>query len=624
MCRIAAYLSILSLLPVVACEPGGQAAAEAAAHPAGLGSAAALVDAPPETIPTVIRRVWSGPGAHYEVSPSPDGRFVSEGDGVDIVVRDLETGETRRVTRNPAPDQSYAYYPRVSRDGKRIAYTFYNGERGLFELRVVDWNGSEPRSLQDIDWEIEAHAWSRDGRFILASRMGAEVDPPELILVATADGSMTVLESLRSWPDAADFSPDGRFVAYDGPSREHAGQRDIFVLELEGRSTRIVNDASDDYLLGWARDGQHILYCSDRTGTPGVWLLPVRNGRPAGAPELVLPDAWGIAPVGFLSDGRYLYGVQTGGYDIYVANLSADYMSVATPPRLATSRRLGSGRGPEWSPDGRHLAYTRGRHGPGGAPSGLVIRSLETGEVRELRLSDGLRPWAAPRWAPDGRSLVLLAGDAIAPTGVYRVDLQTGRSEALISERLVSPGQGIDLSPDGRFLYYRTWVEGEDPSFVRVFRKDLESGVTEEIYKVPVGWVWSIAVSPDGSNLAVALRTDSEPRLVILPAAGGEARGLSTLSEHRIGSIAWTPDGQAILYPWPNFERRRWDVWRLALAGGDAEPIGLEMEAAIGQLRLHPDGRRLAFVAGSSAAELWVMEDFLPGYGTGNGGDRRD
>jgi Tol biopolymer transport system component len=623
MRRIVVYLAVLSLPPVVSCDAGGQRTAEAAAYESGAGSAAALVAAPAETIPTVIRRVWSGPGAHYEVSPSPDGRFVSEGDGVDIVVRNLETGETRRVTRNPAPDQSYAYYPRVSRDGKQVAYTFYNHERGLFELRVVDWDGSEPRVLQDIDWEMEPYAWSWDGRFILASRMGAEVDPPELILVATADGSMTVLES---WgPEHADFSPDGRFVAYDGPSREHAEQRDIFVLELEGgRRTRIVNDASDDYLLGWAPDGEHILYCSDRTGTPGVWLLPVRDGRPAGAPELVLPDAWGIAPVGFLSDGRYLYGVQTGGYDIYVVSLSGDYRSVATPPRLATARRLGSSRGPEWSPDGRHLAYTRGRHGPGGAPSGLVIRSLETGEVRELRLSDGLRPWAAPRWAPDGRSLVLLAGDAIAPSGVYRVDVQTGRSEALVSERLVSPGQGIDLSPDGRVLYYRGWVEGEDQSFVRVFRKDLGSGRTEEIYKAPVGWVWSIAVSPDGSSLAVALRTNSGPQLVILPEAGGEARGLATPQGHRVSSIAWTPDGRAILYPWPNFERRRWDLWRLPVAGGDPEPIGLEMEAAIGQLRLHPDGRRLAFVAGSSAAELWVMEDFLPGYSGGAGDDGRN
>jgi hypothetical protein len=54
------------------------------------------------------------------------------------------------------------------------------------------------------------------------------------------------------------------------------------------------------------------------------------------------------------------------------------------------------------------------------------------------------------------------------------------------------------------------------------------------------------------------------------------------------------------------------EVVRVAVAGGDPEPIGLEMEA-LNHLRVHPDGRRLAFVAGYSSAELWVMEDFLPG-----------
>ncbi|MGD2217799.1 MAG: hypothetical protein PVJ64_13670 [Gemmatimonadales bacterium] len=53
------------------------------------------------------------------------------------------------------------------------------------------------------------------------------------------------------------------------------------------------------------------------------------------------------------------------------------------------------------------------------------------------------------------------------------------------------------------------------------------------------------------------------------------------------------------------------DVWHVALAGGEPEPIGLEMEM-VQHLRVDPDGRRLAFSAGTSSAELWVMEDFLP------------
>jgi hypothetical protein len=36
------------------------------------------------------------------------------------------------------------------------------------------------------------------------------------------------------------------------------------------------------------------------------------------------------------------------------------------------------------------------------------------------------------------------------------------------------------------------------------------------------------------------------------------------------------------------------------------------MDGEILRLRFHPDGRRLAFVGGLIAFELWVMEGFLP------------
>lgn len=626
MCRIAVYLSVLILLPIIACDPGGQAAAEAAAHPAGLGRAAALVDAPPETIPTVIRRVWGGPGAHFEVSPSPDGRFVSltDWETSDLAVRNLETGAVRRVTHNSAPRYpGYAYYSRVSHDGEWIAYTWYSKESGLFELRVVDWNGSEPRVLQTIDWEMVTYGWSRDGRYVVAARMGAEVDPPELILVSTADGEMKVLESLGpSLPQYVDFSPDGRFIAYDRASEERPDRRDIYVLAVDGgQRTLVVNDMSDDYLLGWAPDG-HILYCSDRTGTPGVWLLPVSDGRAAGEPQLVLPDAWGVAPVGFLEDGRYLYGVRTGGRDIYVATLSADLGSMAAPSNLVTARRLGSASYPAWSPDGGHLAYIRSPQFLRG-PGRLVIRSMETGEVRELHLGDGLQPRAAPRWTPDGRSLVVLAGDGLSATGIFRLDLQSGHMETLVSGRLVDPGEPIDLSPDGHFLYYRSQEE-HDLSPVRVYRKDLRNERIEEVYKTPVGWVWSIALSPDGTHLALLIfTTDLETQIVVLPAGGGAARELTPLSRSNIRSIAWTPDGEAILFSGRDPTTRTADVWHVPAAGGDPQRLGTDREG-VQYVRLHPNGRQLAFTAGVPAAELWMMEDFLPGHRSGGTDDRED
>lgn len=624
MNKITAYFTVLSLLPVIACDPGGQRAVAAAADERGLESAS-FTDAPQETIPTVARRVWTGPGMGPFVSLSPDGRFLSLMDieTGDLAVLDLRTEESRRVTQNRAPfDPGYSSFTLVSPDGSRIAYSWLQDGGAVAELRVIDWAGSEPRSLLS-DHSIP-YAWSPDGLFVLAGRIGVDTDNTGLVLVNAVDGAVTVLESFpsSSLPMHADFSPDGRFVVYDGPSREGDGERDIFVLELDGRhKTPLVDATSDDYLLGWAPDGGHVLFCSDHTGTPGVWLLPVRDGRPEGAPKLALPDAWNVLPIGFVRDGGYYYGVKTGAPDIYVATLGADHRSVVAPPTLAVSRGPGGSASPSWSPDGQYLAFIR-RH----LPRSLAVRSLESGEVRELGLGEGLMPWGTPRWTPDGGSLVLTARDESASTGAYGLDLQTGRTELLVAEGIGFAGESIDLSRDGRFLYYASAVgdDGEPAANYgrRVFRKDLAGGATEEVYEAAhqIGYV---AISPDGSSLAVAIHRLVEEgpgsQILVLPAAGGLARELTPFTPGiGISSITWTPDSRAILYAMYRIDSAKdpadWSggVWRVAAVGGEPEPIGLEMDGLIQNLRFHPDGRRLALVSQRTSFELWVMEGFLP------------
>jgi Tol biopolymer transport system component len=628
MYKITSYFAVLCLLPVIACDPGGQPADAAAAAPGPGNTAVAIVAAPQETIPTAARRVWSGPGMSPFVSLSPDGRLLSLMDleTGDLAVLDLQTEESRRVTQNRAPfDPGHASFTLVSPDGGQIAYTWSQDGGAVTELRVIEWDGSEPGRLLS-DYSIP-YAWSPDGRFVLVGRMGSDAENAALVLVNAVDGGVTVLESFpsSSLPMHADFSPDGRFVVYDGPSREGDGSRDIFVLELDGRhKTRLVDATSDDYVLGWAPDGGFVLFCSDRTGTPGVWLLPVRDGRPAGAPRLALPDAWNVLPVGFVPDGRHYYGVKTGAPDIYIATLSADYRSVVAPPTLAVARGPGGSASPSWSPDGQYLAFIRRQ-----LPRSLAVRSMESGEVRELRLDEGLMPWGTPRWTPDGGSLVLAARDEAASTGAYGVDLQTGRTELLVADGIGFAGESIDLSRDGRFLYYAASAGDDDESAAnygrRVLRMDLDSGDTQEVYEAAhqIGYV---AIAPDGSSLAVVVHRVMEDgpgsQILMLPASGGEVRELTPFAPGiGINSIAWTPESRAILYAMYRIDPAEapadWSggVWRVPAAGGQPEPIGLEMDGLIQNMRFHPDGRRLALVTQRTSFELWVMEDFLPGTG---------
>ncbi|MBK5290113.1 MAG: PD40 domain-containing protein [Acidobacteriia bacterium] len=92
------------------------------------------------------------------------------------------------------------------------------------------------------------------------------------------------------------FSPDGRYIAYDFPPKEDAPERDIFVLAADGsRETLLIQHPADDRLLGWTADGTHILFSSDRTGTPSAWLIKVSADRPNGQPVLVTAKQTGSA-----------------------------------------------------------------------------------------------------------------------------------------------------------------------------------------------------------------------------------------------------------------------------------------------------------------------------------------
>ena len=116
--------------------------AEAKARLAALGHPAR--PAPPSG--TAIRRVWAYPGLNDVMSPSPDGRYLAFQDQRtgDLALRDLATGENRRLTKNKVAWARFTREARISPDGQRVAYDWgFPGEG--FDLRVVGIDGSQPR-----------------------------------------------------------------------------------------------------------------------------------------------------------------------------------------------------------------------------------------------------------------------------------------------------------------------------------------------------------------------------------------------------------------------------------------------------------------------------------------------
>jgi Tol biopolymer transport system component len=450
--------------------------------------------------------------------------------------------------------------------------------------------------------------WSPDGKHIL-TKLGRPV------LIALADGSVQDLAIEN--PEMMCFSPDGRYIAYDAVQAKEARQHDVYVYErATQRTVPLVRHPADDRLAGWAPDGRYVLFASNRRGAVDALLVAVSNGQPQGEPVLVRKDLGASSGIGFARSGAYYFAVSAGGHDIHTARLDPETGTLLSPSAEAAGSYLGSNWGPDFSRDGRFLAYVSVR-GTGAEREGvIVIRSLETEKERLLR------PALAPTeighglcWAPDGRSLFVDGADKTGRGGLFRIDAQTGEASFILEQRFVRDVLHLEPSPDGRSLYYTARAEDGQRGF-RVMVCDLGSGKVQLLNR---STQMALALSPDGRQLAffAAAGQGEAEGLVVMPSAGGSARLVARGADGL--TIAWSPDGRYLIYPvrmktsGANLEQRRNELWRVPAQGGDPQRLNLTVDGLLRRLRVHPDGQRIVYYARLLGSDVWVMENFLPG-----------
>ncbi len=575
-----------------------------------------------EKAPSVksTRQVWAkAQDTHGRISP--DGRYLSYVNWTkgDLAVRDVETGENRDLT----DEGTYEDEPSQMADGslwspdsRKIAYAWSVGK--WFDLRIVGIDGSKPRVLcaagpgkGNAPYPLD---WSQDGKYILAEL--TKDGEHHIVLVSVKDGSVRTLKSLGA-KDACGMtlSPDGRYVVYALKVDPDAKTTNIHILATDGSlDAPLVEHPALDGGPFWTPDGKRVLFHSNRSGSRGFWLLDVEHGRAQGAPKAIHQTPNGTAVLGFTQDGSFYYAIENRNKDVYVATLDLEAGEVLSPPTKISLRFEGSNRAPVWSPDGKRLAYfsTRAPH-----PYVLVVRSLETGQEREIPLQSGFNPYlslvfALPQWSWDGRS-IFVGGRMNDTRGAFRIDVETGGVTTLRQQKSVDEG-------------YRAWpVFSRDDKTVycvRGFRldrlsvivaSDVKSGKDVEIYRAAQS-VGKLALSPDGRQLAFCEK-EKEDKFVLktMPISGGKPREVFTVPEyesleHELG-VSWTSDGNHLVVAHPQNSK---DLWVIPVDGGEHKTVKLGARAR--GLRLHPDGQRIAFTKGPlyGAAEIWALENFLP------------
>ncbi len=604
-----------------------------------------------------VRQVWADRRTNLLGQPSLDGRYLSfvDWETGDLAVRDLATRQNYRLTNKGSWRDSaeYAYFSVFSPDSRQVAYAWFN-EKKFYELRVVSIEnsrppllppssevesvrpsgappsrppigqlyhagvrGSKPRVLYRSDEVqfIKPTFWSMDGKYILALVFGKKI-LNQIVLISVADGSMRVLKApFWIYPKMMGMSPDGRWIVYSLNQEPPYLQHDIYLLSTDGgQDIPLVEHPANDVFPVWAPDGKSILFASNRAGTLDVWVIPMADSEAQGPPVLVKKDIGRFLPLGFARKGAFYYGLRTGTEDAYVGSLDPVTGEAVEPPKPVSTLLVNVNRSPDWSPDGKQLAFLSrvDTENHGVEMRVITIQSSETGKERQFGVPKlGYLEWL--RWSPDGRSFLVGGSDTNNLGGLYRVDAQTGQVAALVQGEFAPPRgfEGV-WSPDAKAVFYVH--EDMRETFTSIRFRDLESGQERKLHQSDPHWRHNnLAVSPDGRFLAFGMSDGNRTQakiLLVMPAAGGNPREVLKLKNESLSGVHWTRDGTHLLFS--RAGQPKPGLWRIPAKGGEPRSLGLATNENA-RISLHPDGRRIAFTAGETNTEVWVMENFLPG-----------
>ena len=569
----------------------------------------------PDDESLTIRRI-TVPDLFLFGSLSRDGRYLPYGasDGSRLMLRDLRTGQDRTLAESTRKSPAVFWSAVVSRDGRQIAY-FLETEEAR-ELRVLDVRSGSDRILLRDETPggavngatLDPVDWMPDGSAILAfrSRTGESHD---IVLVGTSDGTVRTLKSGLPWLVTMSLSNDGRFVTFDYPNRAAGDARDITLLDIATATERsLVTDPAQDTLPVWMPQDAGVMFTSDRSGTFGLWMVPIRDGRPAGETRLIRKDIGLIGSMSLANDGTLFYDLSSGEVDVHTARLNADVSIVPGSSVKAAPTYQGSNMDPEWSPDSKSLAYVSRRRAMGPHAIALVIRSSSLDDRAERLLWPDLQGFSEPRWSRDGTRFIVRGNDTRGRRGPWLLDASSGQ----VLDRLSGPPfPDMEWARDGRSLF----VIAQN----RVGRFDLASKSIRDIYRDSRGRsLAGLAVSPDERWLAITLiEKNNVFSIDVIPAAGGAAREvLSTTKPDVFMLQEWTRDGTEILFSRGNagdsdYIRGDWTVWSVPAAGGQPHSLGLTGPRLRG-VKVSPDGLHLAYRLGDPGSDHWIMRNFLP------------
>ncbi|HEX8140394.1 MAG TPA: S9 family peptidase [Pyrinomonadaceae bacterium] len=358
--------------------------------------------------------------------------------------------------RGITPEDYYAFEflrePRISPDGKLVAYVLTTVDRKQNRRSSSVWmvatDGTRaPWQFTTSPQDSSSPQWSPDGQ---------------------------ALAFISSRPGVADAA-----AASEGAAAANRPKKQVYVLSMSGGEARRVTDLKNGAdAFQWSPDGTRLAVLS-RTG-----------------PSDSRPENRERSDVRHYSQQLYKTN-DTGWFDDKRTHIWIVDVKSGQAAQL-TSGDDWDDRDPQWSPDGKRLAFVSDRTGRAYEESrntDVWVINVAGGPL--VKISDHAEQDESPRWSPDGKTIAFTGSvtERDHPK-IWLAPSAGGAASTLAVKDLDLIPSDLEWSPDGRSLYFGAGVRGE----YQLFRAGLSSREARPITVGPRA-VRNMDISPRGGRM---------------------------------------------------------------------------------------------------------------------------
>jgi Tol biopolymer transport system component len=217
---------------------------------------------------------------------SPDARRVAasvydNSGGEDIWLFDVARGVRTRFTFDPALDDDPVWSP----DGSSLV--FDSNRTGAYGIYQKLSNGAQKEELVFTDPATKfPSSWSHDGKYVLFDR----VDPQHKlktdvwVLPMFGDHKAFPLISTEFNEQYGEFSPDGRWVAYDS---NESGREEVYVVAFPNPAARFQISTGGGSNPMWRGDSKELFYVDPDNKIMAVDIAARSDSLEIGTPHVL-------------------------------------------------------------------------------------------------------------------------------------------------------------------------------------------------------------------------------------------------------------------------------------------------------------------------------------------------